>query len=389
MAPGARGFAFNCSNTPFELPFRFEGAFPMSDVQASSSTARLSDGIWDVIAFREVHSASYQGDTALWRAKELIPLAGGFLIGADHAGRVVAAACCAPGLGVEDLRVTRSHMILCRPIKFADGDSIKWWPFDKAGDPPKPYRRHRRPDGSFADGAPMHDAVRLLRLIRPHFIGYGMAARISITDGAVVRVSPHRVDGAGGSAFINPHPALGEVGFRDVDFASFNALWQAYHTFDVPRRVETAAQWYERACWEHDGSIRIPLLVTALECLVNTSPSGATSHFVLRLQEMIDRGLVASHVWAGRELEAAYGLRSALLHGRLNLKEEEKTSALSLLNKLDVTARILIHRAILDSELRSLFSTAERIDQAIPANRELMRAWRKSKLDLPPLSWMT
>jgi hypothetical protein len=103
---------------------------------------------------------------------------------------------------------------------------------------------------------------------------------------------------------------------------------------------------------------------------------------------MVDRGVIPVDLWQGREIELAYGFRSALLHGRLNLQPHERDVALALLRKLDVTARLLVRNAIEERELRALFVATEVIDGDLPVDATALERWKANQGSLPTLSWM-
>lgn len=352
----------------------------MSDTESPQSSA-LGDGIWDVIAFRESYPNQYVGPDSLSRQQDLQGLEGGFSIGADAIGRAVASACKPRGLAADEDRVFLPHLVLARKVSDSVSVDSNYWIFDRpmrgdgTGDPKRDH--------------PMHTAVRLLRIVRAHHIGYGLAGRVVMQSGLADRIYPNELVGAGGFGFVHPSPKQDSLGLRSTDLDCFNQLWSAYSTYVVPERVEEAIVWFERASWEQSARTRVPLMVTAAECLLTVDDYNTTRQFVLRMEALVKRGIVSEECWNGVDLAAIYKLRSALVHGRQVEPGDSKTCVERLLGQLEEALRQVLRSSIIDRSVAALFESDSMVESELPADKVHYAKWWDARRSLPLPSWMS
>jgi hypothetical protein len=336
---------------------------------------QLADSVWDVIAFREEAGDSYVGPDALQRQLDLQTLAGGFLIGPDEIGKAIADSCRPPGLGINRDRTTRAHLILARPL----GSPMNYWRFDNPDALPDLFARQYQ--------HPMHLAVRLLRLARPNHIGFGVAARVTIENGQPTRIYPNELLGAGAFAFIAPRPRADERGLRLADLALFNRLWSHFNSRDIPARIQESLVWFERSAWESNARTRLPLSVTAVESLLNTRDDSSTAQFVLRLQGLVDQGLIPPALWHGADLASVYTLRSCLVHGR-PVGTDEQREVERLMSQLEESTRQLLRNVILDDTVADHFRTDSSIERLLPVSDGKMKRWYEERRSCSLPSWL-
>jgi hypothetical protein len=347
---------------------------PLTKIGAHDEISKLSDGVWDIVAFLEVASNSYEGQDALKTFDELQKLSGEFFIGPDSIGQHVARACQQPGFGINRPATNRRYSIIARRL----GEPTNDWHFDSPASSEAIVHEEGR--------HPMHLAVRLLRIVRPNHIGFGSAARVRMKRGMPVSIYPNELVGAGSHAFIDPNPKQNERGIRRDDLELFNSIWNSYARPELPNRVRESLTWLERASWERSARSRIPLSVISAECLVNTSDHNATRQFILRMQGLIDLGVLTEAAWDGGDLYSIYSLRSALLHGR-SVGDSSKVEVETLIGKLEASIRCILRKAILEPEFASNFADDESLDAFLPAHAQEMKLWYTAREDYPLPSW--
>ncbi|WP_396216489.1 hypothetical protein [Gemmatimonas sp.] len=364
----------------------------MTDKPDEAPTA-LSDGIWDVVVIKE-RSDRYRAKDALERLGSLRTLAEVFVIGPDAAARVIARACKAPGLHSVQPQSADPRVLLARQVKAGASNGANKWSFDRASADDLVWRPVRSDMGGAMEDGPLHRALRLLRLVRPNEIGVGTAARVVIRNGIVASVEPHLVIGIGGMAFVERSPEPGSVGLREADLREFEDLWRAYNARVLPSRVEHALIWHERATWDASGSIRAALVATAFESLLsyrasNGDEAGETGQFVLRMQALIDRGVIDATWWPGTRLYRFYDARSVIVHGRSLFRANDAEELNAVQKAAEASLRAVLRQAILDEKFSSLFTSEETLRSTMPATKKLLSAWKHERRVAVVPDWAT
>jgi hypothetical protein len=204
--------------------------------------------------------------------------------------------------------------------------------------------------------------VTLSRLVRPTSMSFDFTARIigSLVGGRH-EIIPGPVRGFGSEAFV-ASPERDWLSPQDV--VDLQALLTDFFAkpFQRSSRLSQAFWYFEYAARSPLIDIRLPLVVTALEALLNTDPDRATAHFVHRVPLLA--ALLRLPPISKNDSRRMWALRSKLVHGAKlgGLGDEE----FRLYGVLEEVLRIVLRQAIGHDSLRTTFSSPEEIDRAFP-----------------------
>lgn len=200
-------------------------------------------------------------------------------------------ACGQRGLKFDQTRRFPSHYCFVREQIVSGVPSIKW---DEDGE--------------------LQKCINLSRLVHPTTISTRFSARLTCQNGTSdipSMIIPLQPRGMGDFAWIK------ETGRRDWltnnDARELARLIAVYDFNSMPLRVRRAMNYFQYACLTYHPDVRLTLVVTGLEALVNTSSDYATAQFTKRI-ELISRevGMPVSKTC----LSKAYGYRSSVVHGQ-------------------------------------------------------------------------
>jgi len=222
----------------------------------------------------------------------------------------------------------------------------------------------------------LRHVLQLSRIVRPHSIGTGRAARV---------IAP----GEGGRRTIIP--AWGRLDqkayvvdeeanwIRDEDIGPIRELIDAFDPQSLPERVKRAMWHYEYAASVYWVDLRWTLLVTALESLIHTDEralprkkqAGANTQFIGRLLTLAGR--VPGLELDPEDLAAMYELRSGLAHGQ-SLPGGMSPGTRDLYLHMESALRSILITAIRDPAVAALFASDSVVREELPPSRyELAR----------------
>lgn len=204
--------------------------------------------------------------------------------------------------------------------------------------------------------------VTLSRLVRPTSMGFAFTARIigSLTEGRH-EIIPGPVRGFGSEAFV---ASSARDWLSPQDAVDLQALLTDFFAkpFQRSSRLSQAFWYFEYAARSPLIDIRLPLVVTALEALLNTDPDRPSAHFVHRVPLLA--ALLGLPSISKRDSDEMWKLRSKLVHGAKLGGLGDKD--FRLYGKLEEVLRTVLRQAIGDDSLRTTFSSPEEIDRTFP-----------------------
>jgi hypothetical protein len=198
----------------------------------------------------------------------------------------------------------------------------------------------------------------ILRLVRPHGMSLGDAARIIMQPDGRRQISPSRVEGPGSKAYvIEPHDRW----IRDEDVGHTRELLGALADRALPKRVEWAMVAHELLHWQYHIEVRWLLLCTALEGMVHTDDRGLPSQmqnreqFVVRLMKLVQ--FVPQLTWTEGELDATYDHRNETMHGSDVRTLWNHEPFPPLYKTAEAGLRAIVREAIRRPEVADIFSS--------------------------------
>lgn len=206
----------------------------------------------------------------------------------------------------------------------------------------------------------------MLRLVRPHGMSLGDAARIIIQPDGRRQISPSRLEGPGSKAYvIEPQDRW----IRDEDVVRTRELLDSLNSRILPKRLEWAMVAHELLHWQYHVEVRWLLLCTALEGMVHTDDRSLASQmqnreqFVVRLTRLSE--FVPELTWTEDDLDATYNHRNETMHGSDVRALWNHEPFPPLYKKAEAGLRAILRDTIRRPELADIFSSDVSIRSAL------------------------
>jgi hypothetical protein len=138
----------------------------------------------------------------------------------------------------------------------------------------------------------------------------------------------------------------------------------ASYNFDaMPFRVKRAMRHFDYACLTHYPDVRLTLVVTGLEALVNNRKGKEGRRFRKRIALLSkDAGMDVSEDVAGQ----AYEYRSSLVHGQGMLPQEIDNQFIEVYGIVETLLRRIVRKCVEDPSFSSHFEGVEAIEKMYP-----------------------
>jgi hypothetical protein len=208
----------------------------------------------------------------------------------------------------------------------------------------------------------LQTCIALSRLVRPTSISFGYAARlIGDPSDPDFHVIPGPVTGFGGEAWVTD-PKRNWL--SPTDAGELRELMRSFAANPLPAgsRLVGALWYHEYAARTRLIDVRFPLIATALESLISTTPPGATRSFVHRLPQLAIR--LGLQPLTRRDASRIWSRRSSLVHGAKHggLNEED----FRLYGRMEEILRTAVRRAIVDAHFRGIFDSPASLGAHLP-----------------------
>ena len=208
----------------------------------------------------------------------------------------------------------------------------------------------------------------VLRVVRPHAMSLGDAARIISQPDGRQQICPSKVRGPGSAAYVmDPSDRW----IRDEDVETCRALLQseALRNRTLPKRISWAMVAHELLHWQHNVEVRWQLLCTALEGLVHTNEQDQAPAMQSREQFVVRLARLSEHVtglsWTETELDRIYDHRNETMH-RGDIRHLWTTGPFpELYRKAEAGFRSIIQQTILRPSLAEIFKTETSVRVAL------------------------
>jgi hypothetical protein len=208
----------------------------------------------------------------------------------------------------------------------------------------------------------LQDCVALSRLVHPTTVGTHFSARLFYHQGKLSQIVPGPTQGLGSYAWVCRQNWRNWLTKQDAH--ELARLLSVYDVDKMPIRLRRAMWHFVYACCTHSPDLRLTLIVTGLEALVNTSDRNVKARFGKRLASIAQEFDMVISEDVARE---AYTYRSNLVHGQ-SLKCED-TSFREMSEMLETLPRKAVKKAIEAKSFAARFESEASIDLAYPVAR--------------------
>jgi hypothetical protein len=202
--------------------------------------------------------------------------------------------------------------------------------------------------------------IGLSRIIHPTTISFDYSCRLIYENNNISEIIPGPIAGFGAKTWVANEEHRDWL--TELEGNELSSLFQTYQKVDLPGRVKGALWYLEYAYRSYFIDLRWPIVCMGLEYLTHTDPYKSTKQFTIRTAKLAEE--VGISAYDENKAREAYDMRSTLVHGQL-LRDLEEYK-IGLYEEIEELLRMVLKRAILDSDFATIFESDNQIRERWP-----------------------